>query len=119
VKKYLSAVWVMLLLCVPGCKKDDAAVQNRVVIWASYTNEEMVVFREIVAGYQKTLPAGSPEFVVEQVPFSGLLSKIITAAIARKTPDICRVDVGHVARLAYGGIAEPLDSYQVERFHER
>lgn len=51
----------------------------------------------------------APEIVVQRVPFDGLLSKLITAAIAKETPDICRVDVGHIGRLGYGGIAAPLD----------
>lgn len=96
-----------------ACSSEEPGRDKKLVVWESYNNEEHTVFQEIVDAYRRTVKDGL-EVVIQRVPFDGLLSKLITAALARRTPDICRIDVGHIGRLAYGGLAEPLDAYGAE-----
>jgi ABC-type glycerol-3-phosphate transport system substrate-binding protein len=102
----------IILIFITGCSS-NLSDNNNLVIWESYNNSEHVVFKGLVKLYnEKYLKKNKIKIIVERVPFDGLLSKIITAAIAKKTPDICRIDIGHIARLAYGGLALNLDDYK-------
>lgn len=96
-----------------GCSRQRAARDERLVIWESYTNDEHAVFLELVALYRRMAGVDSPAIDVQRLPDDGLLPKLITAAIAHETPDLCRVNVGSVSRLAYGGLAMPLDDFGV------
>ncbi|MFZ5630992.1 MAG: extracellular solute-binding protein [Spirochaetota bacterium] len=87
----------------------QVAGQRTVTIWHSYNNDETRVFNEILADYQKQNP--HIRIVAERVPFDGLLPKLTSAAIAHRTPDIARVDIGHIPRLAWGKAIEPLDRF--------
>lgn len=78
-------------------------------LWHSYNNDETRVFNAILADYQKQNPA--IKIIAERVPFDGLLPKLTSAAIAHRTPDIARVDIGHIPRLAWGRAIEPLDRF--------
>lgn len=82
-------------------------------LWHSYNNEETRVFNELLADYQKQNP--QIKIVAERVPFDGLLPKLTSAAIANRTPDIARVDIGHIPRLAWGKAIEPLDHFGAEK----
>ena len=117
-KCLIAVLFILSLITVFGCSKKSGDRSNKLIIWESYNNSEHKVFEQIVKDYKKELSNknDSVQVVVERVPFDGLLSKLITAAIANKTPDICRVDIGHVARLAYGGIAQNLDEFGVSDY---
>lgn len=82
-----------------SCQKQNS---KEILIWQSYNNEENSVFSEIVNDYMRKTGLS---IKIERVPFDGFLSKLITSAIAKRTPDITRVDIGHLARLAAGKIA--------------
>ena len=113
-KEYMKSriIGFVLLVFITGCS-GSLSDKNNLVIWESYNNSEHAVFKGLVKLYnEKYLSENKIKIIVERVPFDGLLSKIITAAIAKKTPDICRIDIGHIARLAYGGLALNLDDYK-------
>lgn len=111
--RQLGLFLVLTLVVTAGCQPGDAVrKENQLVIWETFNNAEHKVFLEITKKFntqRKELGLAAVDFRVERVPFDGFLSKIITAAIARRTPDIARVDIGHLARLAYGKVIAPLD----------
>lgn len=104
----------LLLAVVLGvrCAPLRPQAERTLTLWHSYNNEETRVFNSILADYQQRNP--HIRIVAERVPFEGLLPKLITAAIAHKTPDIARVDLGHIARLAWGKAIIPLDRFGAE-----
>lgn len=99
---------IPFLTCSPENGAKRASLRT-LTLWHSYNNEETRVFNELLADYQKQNP--HIRIVAERVPFDGLLPKLISAAIARSTPDIARVDIGHIPRLAWGKAIEPLDRF--------
>jgi len=109
---------VLLILCLfaLSCARKTApqptthtANIREVTLWHSYNNAETRVFNSIVVDFEKEHP--NIKIKAERVPFDGLLPKLTSATIAHKTPDIARVDIGHVPRLAWGHAISPLDSY--------
>ncbi len=110
-----KAIVAVSLICV-GCHRPDVVLpagQRNITLWHSYNNEETRVFNELLADYQKQNP--QIKIVAERVPFDGLLPKLTSAAIANRTPDIARVDIGHIPRLAWGKAIEPLDAFGAEK----
>lgn len=108
--KKLATLVVGAIVALSQCSK---AVEHResrtLTLWHTYNNDETRVFNEILADYQKQNP--QVKIIAERVPFDGLLPKLTSAAIAHKTPDIARVDLGHIPRLAWGKVIEPLDRF--------
>ena len=100
------------LSCSPKHKMQGTGLRT-LTLWHSYNNEETRVFNELLADYQKQNP--QIKIVAERVPFDGLLPKLTSAAIANRTPDIARVDIGHIPRLAWGKAIEPLDHFGAEK----
>jgi multiple sugar transport system substrate-binding protein len=99
-----------------ACRPSELSLpqgQRKLTLWHSYNNEETRVFNELLADYQKQNP--QIKIVAERVPFDGLLPKLTSAAIAHRTPDIARVDIGHIPRLAWGKAIEPLDAFGAEK----
>ncbi len=99
-----------------ACRPSELSLpigQRKLTLWHSYNNDETRVFNEIIADYQKQNP--HIKIVAERVPFDGLLPKLTSAAIAHRTPDIARVDIGHIPRLAWGKAIEPLGPYGAEK----
>jgi len=109
-----AIVAVSIICC--GCGRPDIAFpagKRNITLWHSYNNDETRVFNEILADYQKLNP--HINIVAERVPFDGLLPKLTSAAIAHRTPDIARVDIGHIPRLAWGKAISPLGEFGAER----
>ena len=98
-----------------GCSKPYKTENQKrtLTLWHSYNNDETRVFNEILANYQKLNP--QIKIVAERVPFDGLLPKLTSAAIAHRTPDIARVDIGHIPRLTWGKVIAPLDLFGAEK----
>lgn len=108
---FLAIAALFLLL---SCKGNAGQPRRTpLVIWHSYNNEENEIFQKLLDGYRAKNP--QIEIKAERVPFEGLLPKLITAAIAGKTPDIARVDLGHIARLAWGKAILPLDVFGADK----
>ena len=80
-------------------------------LWESYNDEEHEVFMQIVGEYEATHP--DIQIEVQRVPFFGMEQKILTAAATRTNPDIARVDVAFVPKLALRGALVELDQFDL------
>jgi ABC-type glycerol-3-phosphate transport system substrate-binding protein len=84
------------LAVIGGCgQKSEPAT---LTVWQTYNDEESPVFREIVAKFEEAHPGVTVN--VERVPFNGAEPKIQTALTTHTEPDIARVDVSFLAKLA-------------------
>ncbi len=96
-----AIVWtVAAMLCglvvLGGCgKKKEAAT---LTIWQTYNDEEYPVFKEIVSRFKEAHPGITIDIV--RLPFAGAEPKIQTALTTRTEPDIARVDVSFLAKIA-------------------
>lgn len=93
----VCAVVGLALITLSGCGGGggDAAT---LTVWQTYNDEESPVFREIVAQFQEAHPGITVDVV--RLPFAGAEPKIQTALTTRTEPDIARVDVAFLAKLA-------------------
>ncbi len=81
-------------------------------VWSTYNEEEHDVFMELLNKFEKnneTLLGQKFKINVRRVPFNGLLSRLKTAAMARTTPDIARIDIGALPDLAFSNAVVRLD----------
>jgi ABC-type glycerol-3-phosphate transport system substrate-binding protein len=83
-------------------------------IWQTYNDEEHSVFKEIVAGFEAAHPGVTIDVV--RLPFAGAEPKIQTALTTRTEPDIARVDVSFLAKLAHKNALLKLDDRVPEAF---
>jgi ABC-type glycerol-3-phosphate transport system substrate-binding protein len=101
-----------LLGGVVGCAKEKAGQGVTLTVWETYNTEERALFLDLVAEYE----TANPGIVIEPVsiPFDGLEPKILTALATNTAPDIARVDVGFLPKVALRGALTALDRYGVE-----
>lgn len=93
----LAAVAAVVVLGLAGgC--GQGAKPATLTVWQTYNDEESPVFKEIVAKFQEAHPGVTVN--VERVPFNGAEPKIQTALTTHTEPDIARVDVSFLAKLA-------------------
>jgi len=85
----------------------------RLTLWQGFKFSEVPMLRrnvdDFVAEYrQKT----GREVVIEigQVPFSDMVKRLKSAALARQMPDMAIIDANSMVQLAFGGVAMPLDT---------
>ena len=83
-------------------------------IWQTYNDEEYPVFKEIVESFKLAHPGITIDVV--RLPFAGAEPKIQTALTTRTEPDIARVDVSFLARLASKNALLDLGPYVPEEF---
>jgi ABC-type glycerol-3-phosphate transport system substrate-binding protein len=67
-------------------------------VWQTYNDEELPVFKEIKASFEESHPGVTIDLV--RLPFAGAEPKIQTALTTRTEPDIARVDVSFLSKLA-------------------
>jgi multiple sugar transport system substrate-binding protein len=103
---------LLILLLLPAI----AVGRTTIDLWESYNDEEHEVFMQIVAEYETQHP--DVEIDVQRVPFFGMEQKILTAAATRTNPDIARVDVAFVAKLALRGALVDLGEFGAEDLSE-
>ncbi|MBD3348165.1 MAG: extracellular solute-binding protein [Candidatus Eisenbacteria bacterium] len=97
---------IALLAVVWGCgggQEEEASL----TIWQTYNDEEHPVFKDIVAEFEESRPGVTIEVV--RLPFAGAEPKIMTALTTKTEPDIARVDVSFLAKLAHKNALLPLD----------
>jgi len=95
-----------------GCgPKGESAT---LTVWHTYNDEETPVFREIVAKFQEAHPGVTVNLV--RLPFAGAEPKIQTALTTHTEPDIARVDVSFLAKLASKNALLDLGPYVPETF---
>lgn len=89
-----------------GCGGKGDAGEATLTIWETYNDEERPVFKEIVARFEETHPGIAVDVI--PLPFAGAEPKIVTALTTRTEPDIARVDVSFLAKLAHKNALLPL-----------
>lgn len=112
---------VALALLVAGCGRDPAGGSRlgRLKVWTSHNNDEVGVFRDLMAEFaQRFEKKRGRKLTIEvgRVAHEGLETKLKTAALSGTTPDVCRIDVAHVATLAWGKATVRLDTTGRELF---
>lgn len=113
-----TEAWIALLVticltgCLAGCAKEKAAGGVTLTIWETYNTEERALFLDLVGEYEAANPGVSIEPV--NIPVDGLEPKILTALATNTAPDIARVDVGFLPKVALRGALASLDQYGVE-----
>jgi ABC-type glycerol-3-phosphate transport system substrate-binding protein len=108
-KALVLAVLAVLLavLVLGGCgQKEERAT---LTIWQTYNDEEHPVFKEIVEAFRAEHEGVTIDIV--RLPFAGAEPKIQTALTTRTEPDIARVDVSFLAKLASKNALLELDEY--------
>jgi ABC-type glycerol-3-phosphate transport system substrate-binding protein len=93
----LIAVCLVALLTAWGCGGGGEESAS-LTIWQTYNDEENPVFKEIVSQFEAAHPGVTIEVV--RLPFAGAEPKIMTALTTNTEPDIARVDVSFLAKLA-------------------
>lgn len=112
-----------LALVTAGCGGSgaDSRRMGKLKIWTSHNNEEVGLFRELVDEFEAKFAKehGRPlEIEIGRVAHEGLETKLKSAALSDTTPDICRIDVAHVATLAWGSAAVRLDTSKSKFFSD-
>lgn len=110
----VAGICAIVLLAGCGGGQDDSAT---LTIWQTYNDEEYPVFKEIVAEFEAAHPGITIDVV--RLPFAGAEPKIQTALTTRTEPDIARVDVSFLAKLAGKNALLDLGPYVPAEFREQ
>jgi ABC-type glycerol-3-phosphate transport system substrate-binding protein len=110
----LVAGMIAALALAPGCGGQKSST---LTIWQTYNDEEYPVFKKIVADFEEAHPGVTINVV--RLPFAGAEPKIQTALTTRTEPDIARVDVSFLARLAYKNALLDIDPYVSQDFRDQ
>ncbi len=118
-RRTLSIGGALLVACafalLAGCGGGQDAAAT-LTIWQTYNDEEYPVFKEIVESFR----AAHPDITIDVVrlPFAGAEPKIQTALTTRTEPDIARVDVSFLAKLAGKNALLDLGPYIPSEFRD-
>lgn len=113
-----TALAILLVAsCLAGCGGEKGGGGVTLTVWDTYNTEERTLFLALVAEFE----AANPGLKVEPVsiPFDGLEPKILTALATDTAPDIARVDVGFLPKVAMRGALAPLDDYGIGVLREQ
>lgn len=102
----------VVVLGLISCSKEAKRSQVVLTVWETYNSEERAVFLWLVDEYQRTHPGVRIEPV--SIPFGGLEPKILTALATQTVPDIARVDVAFLPKLALRGALCAVDTLGIE-----
>jgi len=105
-----SAVAVVAVVAGCGGGNEKATL----TIWETYNDDEHPVFKEVVRQFEEAHPGVTIDVV--RLPFAGAEPKIVTALTTRTEPDIARVDVSFLAKLAHKNALLPLDDLVPEEY---
>jgi ABC-type glycerol-3-phosphate transport system substrate-binding protein len=95
-----------------GCGGEKARDGVVLTVWETYNTEERAIFLSVVQEFQQANPGITIEPV--SIPFDGLEPKILTSLATNTAPDIARVDVGFLPKVAIRGALAPLDAYGLD-----
>jgi ABC-type glycerol-3-phosphate transport system substrate-binding protein len=102
----------MLALCIAGCGGEKHGGGVVLTVWDTYNTDERALFLTLVQEFE----AANPGIKIQPVsiPFDGLEPKILTALATDTAPDIARVDVGFLPKVALRGALQALDQYGID-----
>ena len=95
-----------------GCGGEKARQGVVLTVWETYNTEERAVFLSLVQEFESANPGIKIDPV--SIPFDGLEPKILTSLATETAPDIARVDVGFLPKIAIRGALAPLDAYGID-----
>jgi len=105
-------VLIAAVLLAVGCAKEGGEESTVITVWETYSAEERAIFLTWVEQFEKANPGISVE--VTNIPFDGMEPKILTSLATETAPDIGRVDVAFLPKLAIRGALQPLDEYGID-----
>ncbi len=110
-------ITVVSLLVVFACAKEGGEGKIVLTLWETYNTQERQVFLSLVEQFEKA----NPDIKIEltNLPFDGAEPKILTALATGTAPDIARVDVAFLPKLAIRGALKSLDEYGVEELQKQ
>jgi ABC-type glycerol-3-phosphate transport system substrate-binding protein len=108
--------WILVgalaaLALAQGCAKETTEGASVITVWETYNAEERQVFLALVEEFEQAHPEISVE--VTNIPFDGMEPKILTSLATETAPDIGRVDVAFLPKLAIRGALHSLDDYGI------
>lgn len=106
----MKKIYLSLFFLIPGLVSAITTLN----LWESYNDEEHEVFMQLVEEYEAKHP--EVKIIVQRVPFFGMEQKILTSAATRTNPDIARVDVAFVPKLALRGALVDLAQFGIDDF---
>jgi ABC-type glycerol-3-phosphate transport system substrate-binding protein len=110
--KKLALVFGLVALLAAGCGGDKAGQGVVLAVWETYNTEERALFLALVAEFEAANPGVKIQSV--SIPFDGLEPKLLTSLATGTAPDIARVDVGFLPKVAVRGALAALDEYGIE-----
>jgi ABC-type glycerol-3-phosphate transport system substrate-binding protein len=111
-KRLVLAV-VTLAVGLAGCRGEKAREGVVLAVWETYNTEERALFLALVQEFEQANPGIKLEPV--SIPFDGLEPKILTSLATGTAPDVARVDVGFLPKVAIRGALTPLDVYGIDQ----
>jgi multiple sugar transport system substrate-binding protein len=114
--RYAVVVLLAALLFAQGCGREGGKEGVVLTVWETYSAEERAIFMSWMDRYMKAHPGLSIE--VTNIPFDGMEPKILTSLATETAPDIARVDVAFLPKLAIRGALQPLDQYDIAALKE-
>jgi multiple sugar transport system substrate-binding protein len=97
------------LILFVGCGKETADEGVTITVWQTYSKEEQELFFGFIEEFEQANPGISVETV--NIPFDGMEPKVLTSLATETAPDIGRVDVAFLPKLAIRGALHALDDY--------
>jgi len=79
-------------------------------IWVTYNTSEFMIFRELCREFEREK---NVKLKIELIPWDGHQNKLRLACTTHTTPDIARVDIGFLPRLALGNALIDLNKFNV------
>ncbi len=109
--RFLLAITLAAILLVQGCGKETGKDTTVITVWETYSAEERTIFLAWVDKFEQAHPGISVE--VTNIPFDGMEPKILTSLATETAPDIGRVDVAFLPKLAIRGALQALDAFDI------
>jgi multiple sugar transport system substrate-binding protein len=105
-----ALIVLLALFLLQGCGQEQEEGVS-LTVWETYSAEEREVFLALLEAFKQAHPDISVE--VTNIPFDGMEPKILTSLATETAPDIARVDVAFLPKLAIRGALQPLDQYGI------
>jgi ABC-type glycerol-3-phosphate transport system substrate-binding protein len=114
--RYWLLILSAVLLLALGCAQKEQEAQV-LTVWETYSAEERAVFMALLEEFKAAHPGLAVE--VTNIPFDGLEPKVLTSLATETAPDIARVDVAFLPKLAIRDALQPLDGYDIAQLKDQ